>query len=183
MAVVLCVLSVNPSVQADEHSIHIKINTQTGAINQLILDHDPQNMNWILQTDGSQYPWIKENYGWGLGYFTEVRRNQKNKLFWNLPASIKQDGREVTYRVGDICILVERSMRGEDLIEEYTFQNDGTEEILLSDIGIYTPFNDNYPGAQTCINMRANAHIWEGDNAAYVNAIRMGDMLHIWDWF
>ena len=34
MAVVLCVLSVNPSVQADEHSIHIKINTQTGAINQ-----------------------------------------------------------------------------------------------------------------------------------------------------
>lgn len=38
MAVVLCVLSVNPSVQADEHSIHIKkINTQTGAINQLIL--------------------------------------------------------------------------------------------------------------------------------------------------
>ena len=45
MAVVLCVLSVNPSVQADEHGIHIKINTQTGAINQLILDHDPQNMN------------------------------------------------------------------------------------------------------------------------------------------
>lgn len=39
MAVVLCVLSVNPSVQADEHGIHIKINTQTGAINQLILAH------------------------------------------------------------------------------------------------------------------------------------------------
>ena len=73
MAVVLCVLSVNPSVQADEHSIHIKINTQTGAINQLILDHDPQNMNWILQTDGSQYPWIKENYGWGLGYISPLR--------------------------------------------------------------------------------------------------------------
>ena len=72
MAVVLCVLSVNPSVQADEHSIHIKINTQTGAINQLILDHDPQNMNWILQTDGSQYPWIKENYGWGLGYLPHL---------------------------------------------------------------------------------------------------------------
>ena len=65
-------------------------------------------------------------------------------------------------------------MKGEDLIEEYTFRNDGTEEILLSDIGIYTPFNDNYPGAQACINMRANAHIWEGDNAAYVNATRMG---------
>ena len=25
-------------------------------------------------------------------------------------------------------------MKGEDLIEEYTFRNDGTEEILLSDI-------------------------------------------------
>lgn len=44
MAVVLCVLSVNPSVQADEHSIHIKINTQTGAINQLILAHYPLNI-------------------------------------------------------------------------------------------------------------------------------------------
>ncbi len=169
------------SVKAQK--VNFTVNSKTGAIQSMNIDNDKQNMNWLIATDGSQYPWIKENYGWGLGYFTEVRRNQKNKLFWNLPASIKQDGREVTYRVGDICILVERSMRGEDFIEEYTFQNDGTEEILLSDIGIYTPFNDNYPGAQTCINMRANAHIWEGDNAAYVNAIRMGDMLHIWDWF
>ena len=160
------------SVKAQK--VNFTVNSKTGAIQSMNIDNDKQNMNWLIATDGSQYPWIKENYGWGLGYFTEVRRNQKNKLFWNLPASIKQDGREVTYRVGDICILVERSMRGEDLIEEYTFQNDGTEEILLSDIGIYTPFNDNYPGAQACINMRANAHIWEGDNAAYVNATRMG---------
>ena len=160
------------SVKAQK--VNFTVNSKTGAIQSMNIDNDKQNMNWLIATDGSQYPWIKENYGWGLGYFTEVRRNQKNKLFWNLPASIKQDGREVTYRVGDICILVERSMKGEDLIEEYTFRNDGTEEILLSDIGIYTPFNDNYPGAQACINMRANAHIWEGDNAAYVNATRMG---------
>lgn len=160
------------SVKAQK--VNFTVNSKTGAIQSMNIDNDKQNMNWLIATDGSQYPWIKENYGWGLGYFTEVRRNQKNKLFWNLPVSIKQDGREVTYRVGDICILVERSMKGEDLIEEYTFRNDGTEEILLSDIGIYTPFNDNYPGAQACINMRANAHIWEGDNAAYVNATRMG---------
>ena len=135
------------SVKAQK--VTFTVNSKTGAIQSMNIDNDKQNMNWLIATDGSQYPWIKENYGWGLGYFTEVRRNQKNKLFWNLPASIKQDGREVTYRVGDICILVERSMRGEDLIEEYTFQNDGTEEILFSDIGIYTPFKDNYPGAQT----------------------------------
>ena len=118
MAVVLCVLSVNPSVQADEHSIHIKINTQTGAINQLILDHDPQNMNWILQTDGSQYPWITEKYGWGLGYLTLESENKKVKYEWKKPVSTsptsytpwdkKTSSFEQTqvYRVGNIRIDV-----------------------------------------------------------------------------
>ena len=90
------------SVKAQK--VNFTVNSKTGAIQSMNIDNDKQNMNWLIATDGSQYPWIKENYGWGLGYFTEVRRNQKNKLFWNLPASIKQDGREVTYRVGDICI-------------------------------------------------------------------------------
>lgn len=186
MAVVLCVLSVNPSVQADEHSIHIKINTQTGAINQLILDHDPQNMNWILQTDGSQYPWITEKYGWGLGYLTLESENKKVKYEWKKPVSTsptshtpwdkKTSSFEQTqvYRVGNIRIDVKRSLDHDRLTERYTFTNTGQTCTRISDIGIYTPFNDNYPDATTCIHSRTHAHIWDGESAAYVNALRMG---------
>ena len=35
-----------------------------------------------------QYPWIKENYGWDLAISLR-RRNQKNKLFWNLSCQYK----------------------------------------------------------------------------------------------
>ena len=95
-------LSVSGFLFAGSSPIEVKSNASTGALSEMKIQGDERNMNWVVKTDGTQYPWIKENYGWGLGYFTEVRRNQKNKLFWNLPASIKQDGREVTYRVGDI---------------------------------------------------------------------------------
>lgn len=36
-------------------------------------------MNWLVATDGSQYRWVKENYGWGLGYTAEVKGNRKEK--------------------------------------------------------------------------------------------------------
>jgi hypothetical protein len=42
-----------------------------------------------------------------------------------------------------------------------------------SGIGIYTPFNDNYPDVSTCMKARTHAHIREGGNAAYVNCLRM----------
>lgn len=70
--------------------------------------------------------------------------------------------------------MCEKKMVGDELVEEYTFRNQGEDEVVLVDIGVYTPFNDNYPGSRTCINARTNTHIWEGENAAYINALRMG---------
>ena len=81
---------------------------------------------------------------------------------------------EVTYREGDVQIRVKRTLDNNGLVERYTFTNRGKETIYVHDMGIYTPFNDNYPSAQQCINSRTNVHIWEGENAAYVNALRMG---------
>ncbi|MDR2814267.1 MAG: hypothetical protein LBB79_06400 [Prevotellaceae bacterium] len=50
----------------------------------------------------------------------------------------------------------------------------------LFDVGIYTPFNDNYPDASTCYTARTNAHIWAGEHAAYVNATHMsGQAPHV----
>ena len=60
----------------------------------------------------------------------------------------------VMYRENDICVQVRRKLVQGDLIEGYTFTNKGTEPVFLYDIGIYTPFNDNYPDAQQCINSR-----------------------------
>ena len=154
--------------------ISYQVNSQTGALQTLSIANDPQKMNWLVATDGSQYRWVKENYGWGLGYATQVKGNRKEKVSWEVPVEIKQEGNEVVYMAGDIRICVKRKMVGDELVEEYTFRNQGEDEVVLVDIGVYTPFNDNYPGSRTCINARTNTHIWEGENAAYINALRMG---------
>ena len=81
---------------------------------------------------------------------------------------------EVTYRESDIGIRVIRVFEQDDLVERYTFTNEGGVPVSIYDIGIYTPFNDNYPDAEQCINTRANAHIWEGGSAAYVKCHSYG---------
>jgi hypothetical protein len=150
-------------------------NPQTGAIDTLAVQGDKSGMNWILKTDGSQYPWVKEKYGWGLGHFQLKMKNGELKdCAWETPTKISADGKHIVYLAGDIRINIDRHYAGNDLVETYTIINRSKETVSLSDIGIYTPFNDNYPDAKTCINMRTNVHIWEGGNAAYVNCLRMG---------
>ena len=58
------------------------MNSKTGAIQSMNIDNDKQNMNWLIATDGSQYPWIKENYGWGLGYFTRETHYTFSFIFY-----------------------------------------------------------------------------------------------------
>ena len=153
--------------------INFKVNPGTGAISRLSIGNDGRDMNWLMETDGSQYAWIGENYGWGLGYFSETKEGKTIGRKWTVPVEISPDG-SVCYMAGDIRIDVKRRSVGSDLLEEYTFQNKGSRNVTLSDVGIYTPFNDNYPDSKTCVSARTNAHIWAGENAAYVNAMHMG---------
>lgn len=139
----------------------------------MAIANDGRDMNWLMETDGSQYAWIKEQFGWGLGYFTEIKDGKAVHRSWSVPVEMKEDG-GVCYMAGDIRIDVKRRMEGADLVEEYSFQNRGTSDVTLSDIGIYTPFNDNYPDAKTCVTSRAHVHIWAGEHASYVNAVHMG---------
>ncbi len=131
-------------------------------------------MDWLLRTDGAQYPWVKENVAWGLGYFTLTRGHESVKKEWSKPVEINHEGTEVVYREGCVSIRVSRIFTDEGLTEIYTLSNEGKEPISLYDIGIYTPFNDNYPGAEECIRARTNVQVWNGESAAYVNALRMG---------
>lgn len=153
--------------------INFKVNPGTGSISKLSIGNDGRDMNWLMETDGSQYAWIGENYGWGLGYFSETKEGKAIDRKWTVPVEISPDG-SVCYMAGDIRIDVKRRSVGSDLLEEYTFQNRGSRNVTLSDVGIYTPFNDNYPDSKTCVSARTNAHIWAGENAAYVNAMHMG---------
>ena len=161
----------------------MRINPSTGAISELTLKGDNRSMNWVVKTDGTQYPWVKDNYGWGLGYFTVVKGRETVKREWRIPVEISPDGMKVLYREGDIRILVKREIKQGDLVEEYSFTNEGEDPVSLYDVAIYTPFNDNYPDAQQCINSRAHTHIWKGGSAAYAMLSVWEILLPIWDWW
>ncbi|GHV67320.1 hypothetical protein FACS1894199_12570 [Bacteroidia bacterium] len=170
-SVALCCITTIVSAQ----KVVYQIQPETGAIRHLSIEGDTRNMNWMLETDGSQYKWIKEEYGWGLGGFFMVSGRDTIKQKWKEAVRVEQSPKRVSsyYTVGDIHISVSRFYDKADLIEEYRFSNKGKQAIRLVDIGINTPFNDNYPDAATCNQARTHAHIWEGENAAYVNATHM----------
>jgi len=145
----------------------------TGAIKSITIENDPFQMNWIINADNSQYPWIGPKYQWGLGTL-QVKDGSENCLLqWSKAEKVK--GNKSIYKLGSkIELTVTRHHDGNDLIEEYEFKNISGKSLGLSQIEINTPFNDNYPDAATCITNRTNAHIWTGGDAAYVNAVRMG---------
>ena len=117
--------------------------------NQLYIEGD--TMEWLLKTDGTQYAWVTEQHQWGKCYFTA-------------------DG---LVKSEELKVKSERRQDGDDLVETYIFTNMSKRKVMLRNIGIYIPLNDNYPDAKTCMTLRCNVHIWPGGKAAYVNAMRM----------
>lgn len=103
-------------------------------------------MSWTLATDGSQYPWVTNQYQWGKTYYESD---------------------------GEITVNTERRQDGDDIVETYSFTNTSKRKVTLKNIGIYTPFNDNYPDAKTCMTGRCNVHINANGRGAWVNAVRM----------
>ncbi len=157
------------TVVASAGDVTYTTNDRTGALNSIAITGQTDNtMNWLMKTDGSQYVWVKDNYGWGLGYMTV---NGK-RTAWATPYATSAKG-TVRYKAGDIDITVVRTLKKGELTETYTFTNTGKTQARLTNIGIYTPFNDNYPDSKTCMTARCNTHIWAGGSAAYVEAQRM----------
>lgn len=110
----------------------------------ITIEGDP--MTWTLATDGTQYPWVTSQYQWGKTYYEAD---------------------------GEIAVNTERRQDGSDIVETYTFTNTSKRKMSLKNVGIYTPFNDNYPDAKTCMTQRCNAHINANGRGAWVNALRM----------
>lgn len=155
---------------ATNTKVTYRVNRSSGALNSICIPDDSTNMNWIVAADGSQYRWVTESLGWGLGYFTI---NGSRDCRWEKPLHVIGDSVS-EYHVGDIQIVVFRKTVSDGFKESYKFTNRGSETVRLSNIGILTPFNDNYPDSRTCVNARCNAHVWAGGNSAYVYALRMG---------
>lgn len=153
------------------HNLIFKADPQTGALSGIYLANDT-SMNWILQSDGSQYEWVDSKYGWGLGHLSV----NGTEYSWNTPTKkqITNAPMTVKYQASDIEINVTRKWNKDgNLVESYEFINTGKGDADLQDIAINTPFNDNYPDAKTCYEARCNAHIWTGGNDAYVYCTRM----------
>lgn len=147
--------------------VEVKVSPQTGALERITLEGD--TMNWMLRPDGTQYAWIGPEYGWGLGSLTI----NGHARAWQRPKIV--NGNSANYRLGTLEIAVDRQRQPDGALREvYTFTNRGDSPLRLGDIDIYTPFNDNYPGAETCLNGRCHAHIWAGNEGAWVCALRMG---------
>ncbi len=71
---------------------------------------------------------------------------------------------------------VERCFTPEgNLSEKYVFTNATDFDVFIprGGLGIYTPFNDNYQDAATCMTRRCHAHLWCGGGTSYVCALRM----------
>lgn len=65
----------------------------------------------------------------------------------------------------DIDVSVTRTNSNSNRMKErYMFTNNTDFDIFVQkgDIGIYTPFPDQYDSSEICLTNRANAHIWCG---------------------
>ncbi|GAA0798240.1 DUF5695 domain-containing protein [Faecalicatena orotica] len=62
-----------------------------------------------------------------------------------------------------------------NLRESFQFTNNTSFPVFLekTDLGIYTTFNDNYQEASECLEKRCHTHIFCGEEASYVMALRM----------
>ena len=157
----------------DSSGLVYTINDLSGGIQSIVNKKDKYQMNWILNSDSTQYPWQTAKYAWGCGYGYV----NGDSISWCKPVSLENNNDTITvnYYTRYFKIEVKRSFNINGyILESYRFTNNTDNTITISDMGIYTPYNDNYPDAKTCVESRCNTHIWTGENASYVFAERMG---------
>ncbi|MCT4011334.1 six-hairpin glycosidase [Elizabethkingia anophelis] len=152
---------------------NVTVNKQTGAITSITNFKDPDKMNWIISSSDGNNPWQQQNQDWGMGKY---KSSDKDSLYkWEIPEYSKIIGNttSLSYHTKSLNINVNRQSEGEYYTETYIFSNNTNKTINISEIQVFTPFNDNYPDAKTCATNRCNAHIWTGMHSSYINALRM----------
>jgi len=159
--------------QLKSSSLNFQIDINTGGVQSIINRQDKYQMNWIIKSDSIEYPWQTSKLTWGLGFGII----NGDTVRWNKPTSHLLGNNQCSfhYHTKYFDLIVDRKLDKNGFYSEsFRFVNITTKPITISDIGLYTPFNDNYPDAKTCVESRCNTHIWAGGNASYIFAERMG---------
>jgi hypothetical protein len=153
--------------------LQVQIDSASGGIHQILIKDDIHRMNWIMTSDGKQYPWQTADFGWGMGSCVVNGDSVK----WNKPykSSAKNHQINYWYDLKKIQLMISRkSDRENRMTESFHFINKSDEAVSISEIGICTPFNDNYPDSKQCVEGRCNTHVWANGSDSYVFAERMG---------
>jgi hypothetical protein len=150
----------------------LEIQPHSGAIARISHPADPHGMNWI--SDSAENSAVPDSHGWGLGFLAMPGGNGPQR--WQRPeeVTLEDNCSRARYRVGTIEVTVSRRLHGGRFDETFEFRNLGASEQPIWGLGLYTPFNDNYPDAATCVTRRCNAHLWCGGNTTYACCLRMG---------
>ena len=161
-----------PSLDLVSRHWALSISPHTGALARVCCPDDVYAMNWVC--DSAENPTFLDSHGWGLGFLAMPGGPGPQR--WQRPVSIRvtRTGNRSRYQVGPIEMTVSRRLRGKRLDESFVLRNTGKAPQPIWGIGLYAPFNDNYPDAATCVTRRCNAHLWCGGNVAYACCLRMG---------
>lgn len=156
----------------------VQYDKEHGSISKIAHPEDSFAMNWVFTKDASiQYPPSVEHHKWGLGSCVLETEGEETPFEWYRPvACVEQEHKsEFTYTNRHLHLVVSRQFNDQgEFQERYRFVNTSGAMVRIKKMGIYTPFNDNYPGAALCLTNRCNAHIWAGGSTSYINAMRMG---------
>lgn len=71
-----CVIGLS-ALNGSAQKISYAEDPASGNIISLRINDDEPNMNWLINTDGSQYEWIGDKYQWGTVYF-EAKKGVPN---------------------------------------------------------------------------------------------------------
>ncbi len=146
-------------------------DVRDGTLSSLVLNDDPDQMNWIAGTDR-----------WGaLRYhamrFRGGRDTWGDTLKFDFTGLRLEGGAVISsYAGGALRAEVRREVKSDGLEETYVFTNAESWPVyfLRGHLGILATFNDSYVAAHECETRRCHAHIWCGGENSWVRALKMG---------
>ena len=154
-------------------SFTVTWNATDGTLASLVLNGDPDRMNWIEGTDH-----------WGALRYHRMDIDWKGyRDTWGDTSKFGFEGLRLegdaivsVYTGGVLRAEVRREVKADGLEETYSFTNtaDWPVYFLRGHLGILATFNDSYARASECETRRCHAHIWCGGENSWVRALKMG---------
>lgn len=157
----------------------IDFNAETGRIRSIVFQKDAYQMNWCGQThEWGEIFFRNEPHAYDASKNTYVI-NTWNFQKENMLVSFEESDAEAVsvYSNGRLQTTVKRFFdESGNFVETYEFKNISPDELFFrkGEVGIYTPFADEYRAAQESLTTKCSAHVWCGENVSWVNALRQG---------